>query len=228
MAKTRRDLIERVDKLKLNTYDEATKVQYIDTLDGLVSIQLLHKPFTPSTLVTKELLIQEPFSEMYVYYLFAMIDQLNMEYDSYNNNMALFNNEWEKYKTHLSQFALSTVKEMTTYRDMINYIDAVRPNGLSDMVKIVYIGELEGLIHGKLGVIYTPGIEDGKVLIIPKAYHDIYIHHLFMRMAQLERDYETANHESILYQLAYDEYAKYLKKTEKLSSKPRQIINIPI
>lgn len=213
MAKTRREIIERVDKLKINVYDSPTKIQYIDSLEGLISIQLLHKPFIPSSAELKDIIVPEPYAEMYVYYLFAMIDQLNMEYDSYNNNMAMFNNEWERYKAHLSHELLKDAKQLTTYRDMIDYVDALRVNGFSDQVKIVYLNEIEGIINHKLKVEYVPGIEATKRLIIPSAYHDVYIHYLFMKMAQLEKDYETTNQESILYQLAYDEYARHLKKT---------------
>lgn len=228
MAKTRRDIIARVDNLKLNTYTTEAKVQYIDTLEGLISIQLLHAPFTPSTAEVKDLIVPDPFTEMYVYYLFAMIDQLNMEYDSYNNNMQMFNNEWDKYKKHLSQFLLKNIENITTYGQLITYIDAIRPNGFSDMVKVVYISELESLINNKLKVEYAPGLELTKTLIIPKAYHDIYMHHLNMRMYQLEQNYEAANQESILYQLAYDEYAKYLKKITDYSVLPKVKINAPI
>lgn len=224
MATTRREIIARVDTLKINVYDSQTKVQYIDSLEGLIAIQLLHKPHVPSTAELKEIIVPEPYAEMYVYYLFAMIDQLNMEYDSYNNNMALFNNEWERYRKHLSNQLLSTTKNLATYRDMIDYIDALRTNGFSDEVKLVYLNEIEGVItHKLLNATYTPVSDLSKALIIPEPYHDIYIHYLNMKMAQLEKDYETVNQESISYQLAYDEYAKHLKKVTDPKTTPYKV-----
>ena len=52
-----------------------------------------------------ELLAPDPYTDLYKYYLFSMIDFTNEEMDRYTNSMLMFNNSWQEfvnywYRTH--------------------------------------------------------------------------------------------------------------------------------
>ena len=44
-----------------------------------------------------EMLAQAPYDMLYVYWLMAQIDHLNMEMDKYNNDRGLFENAWGNF-----------------------------------------------------------------------------------------------------------------------------------
>lgn len=52
-----------------------------------------------------ELLVPDPYTDLYKYYLFSMIDFTNEEMDRYTNSMLMFNTSWQEfvnywYRTH--------------------------------------------------------------------------------------------------------------------------------
>ena len=96
------EAIAEVDNLKPNMYAEDEKIKWLSRLDGRIwqDIVLTHKRLegeTPETFEPytvndgeKDLLVGEPYDEMYVRWLEAQIDYSNMEYDSFNNSNAVF------------------------------------------------------------------------------------------------------------------------------------------
>ncbi len=93
-------ILERVDEVKPNLISEEIKRDYISELDTRTNIQILRRSgnikYTDLD-SDKELIIPSPFDRVYEYYLSAMIDYLNSEINSYNVNMALFNEKYEEY-----------------------------------------------------------------------------------------------------------------------------------
>lgn len=91
------EAINKVDELKPNNYTQTEKIGWLNTLDKLVKRTVLdlyedadeYAAFTgyssetdPST----ELLVPEPYDEMYIYWLESKIDYSNREYSSFNNS----------------------------------------------------------------------------------------------------------------------------------------------
>lgn len=94
--------IERVDGVKLNTFGEEDKFNWLCDLDGMISriVMQQKEPVTyqyPADM-DKELLVKAPFEEVYTLYLEAQIDYHNREYGNYNNSMLMFNSIFEDYK----------------------------------------------------------------------------------------------------------------------------------
>lgn len=95
------EAILRCDNLKPNQYTEADKIKWLSDLDGIVKREILdtHQKdseiafdgYTEQTPETTELLIQEPYTDTYLKYLFAQIDFHNGEFARYNNSMVMFN-----------------------------------------------------------------------------------------------------------------------------------------
>ncbi len=104
------EVIERVDAVKPNAFDSATKVEWLNTLEGrLAADVLLLAPaevgqlrYTWDDDQGAELLAASPHDDIYGLWLQAMIDFANGEYNKYQNTMQLYN---EHYGTFVRWFA---------------------------------------------------------------------------------------------------------------------------
>lgn len=95
-------VIEIVDGLKPNVFDEEAKLRWISELDGMVTrLVFQEETFTPYTYpddMDKELLVPAPFESLYELYVSAMIDYYNKEYEYYNNSAGVFETRFSDYK----------------------------------------------------------------------------------------------------------------------------------
>lgn len=55
------------------------------------------------TMQTKVVVDEKAFVDMYLFFLMAKIDLFNRETTSYNNNMVLFNEEYERWKAFMNK-----------------------------------------------------------------------------------------------------------------------------
>ena len=95
------DAIAQADALAPgNSFPEEMKVAWLSDLDGRVKEEIidLHEggkdiPFcgySPDTPGDKELLVNEPYSELYIPYLLSKMDLYQDEITRYNNHTAVF------------------------------------------------------------------------------------------------------------------------------------------
>lgn len=104
-----RDVLDQVDTLKPNQFDEAQKIYWLSQLDRRVYLDVIatHEKdedtpgsfagYAPDVDQDTELLVKEPFSDIYRWYLEAMIDLGNGEQGKYQNSMLLFNTAWADF-----------------------------------------------------------------------------------------------------------------------------------
>lgn len=101
MSTTINEVIEKVDKVKPNTYDENTKAEWIYELDGRVSsdIMLQNPPqkYEYPEDGDRELLVPFPYDEMYKHHVMARIHYQNKEYGDYNNALMMFTSIYDDY-----------------------------------------------------------------------------------------------------------------------------------
>ena len=94
-------VIEMVDGMTPNTFDEEVKFQWLSRLDGMISRVIMEQE-DPVYLypydMDKFLLVDSPYDGIYGLYLKAMIHFHHMEYDDYNNAMLMFNDLLEQFK----------------------------------------------------------------------------------------------------------------------------------
>lgn len=95
---TVREVISMVDDVKPNAFDTATKVKWLDGLEGtLASEVFLMAPAEAIQLrldeggLDRELLISPPYDDIYELWLEAQIDRANGEYSKYQNTMQFYN-----------------------------------------------------------------------------------------------------------------------------------------
>ena len=104
------EVIAMVDDVKPNAFDVATKVKWLDALEGtLASEVFLLAPaeveqlrLSPSKLGV-ELLIGPPYDDIYELWLEAQIDKANGEYNKYQNTMQFYNSRRADFVTWFCQ-----------------------------------------------------------------------------------------------------------------------------
>lgn len=102
--------IARLDDLKFNTYSQENKISWLSDLDNRIKLKIIdtHEGFesisfkgydknTPDSTV---LLVPEPFSDMYLRWMEAMVDYHNGEYDKYNSSITMFNTAYSQYDNY--------------------------------------------------------------------------------------------------------------------------------
>ena len=101
---TMNSIIEYVDRVKPNVYEATDKYRWLSKVEGVISAEV-HGMAEPVTLAIpadadKELLVPAPYDDVYAFYLCAMIDFHNQDYEDYNNAAQLFGEHLELYKKY--------------------------------------------------------------------------------------------------------------------------------
>ena len=107
------EAINQIDSLKHNTYTQSDKVAWLSRLDSMVKKHIIdtHEGadevaftgYDDSTDLQTELLVLEPYDEVYLRWMEAQIDYHNGEYERYNNAIDMFNTAFEGYKNYYNR-----------------------------------------------------------------------------------------------------------------------------
>lgn len=97
---TIKDVIDHVDKVKPNGFSADDKIKWLAELEGKIQTEILLIPLDelvkPETM-SDELIVPYPYDSIYNFWLQAMVDFHNGEYDRYDNTYAMFNEKWKEY-----------------------------------------------------------------------------------------------------------------------------------
>lgn len=103
-----REALAAIDEARPNKFTEQEKVAWLSQLDGRVKLEIIdtHEDdekvifdgYDESTDIETELLIPEPFSDIYLRHMEAQMDYLNGEIARYNNSVGMFNAQWKAYR----------------------------------------------------------------------------------------------------------------------------------
>jgi hypothetical protein len=111
-------IISRVDDVKPNTFSDETKLSWLNTAEGYVAVQIHKVDFTPHESISDvDLLVTAPYSVLYEYYLKAMIDYENKDFESYSTNTVLYNAAFSDY----SKYYIRTTTPTTAPLQIKNY-----------------------------------------------------------------------------------------------------------
>ena len=104
------EAIHRINTVKPNGYDQALKIKWLSTLDGIIKKEIIDthegaenvvfNGYTEETNLLTELLVPAPYDDIYIRYIEIQIDYANGEYGKYNNSKVMFNvaySDFEKY-----------------------------------------------------------------------------------------------------------------------------------
>ena len=109
------ELIVKLDKLKANDIAVDIKRTWLTNVFWQVVTEIIdkaedakpHSEYKMTSLLGSkvvdmdtDLLVEEPYDELYVYYLMAQIDLAYDETDKYNKHMMLFNSAFQTFAKH--------------------------------------------------------------------------------------------------------------------------------
>jgi hypothetical protein len=103
------EAIEMVDNLKPNQYDYAMKIKWLSDLDRSIVDEIISQHENPDNVAMDfngyneetdqdtMLIVNDPYSDIYVQYLIMKIDYFNNEPIRYNNSATMFNSRYLEY-----------------------------------------------------------------------------------------------------------------------------------
>lgn len=107
------EAISRLDSLKHNTYTQSDKIAWLSRLDNMVkkhiidthegAYEITFTGYDDSTDPQTELLVPEPFDEVYLRWMEAQIDYSNGEYDKYNQSILMFKAAYDGYANYYNR-----------------------------------------------------------------------------------------------------------------------------
>ena len=107
------EAINQVDVLKPNNYTQSDKINWLNTLDGIIydTIILTHEDsddvifdgYNDDTSLDTELLAKAPYDEMYISWLESKIDYTNGEYGKYNNSITRYNDVFTLFENYYNR-----------------------------------------------------------------------------------------------------------------------------
>ncbi len=109
---TIRQIIARVDDVKINAFNEETKTAWIAELDGKIALDVMlmsiedaqRLQYAYPTDLESEPMVKFPHDSLYDLWLGAKIDFANGEYNKYQNSMEMFNAHYGNYVRWFAQF----------------------------------------------------------------------------------------------------------------------------
>lgn len=191
---TLQETIEKCDKLKPNQYDEKEKTDWINELELRVVRDILQKHegyeeyvFMPyETGEEAVLIVPEPYSDLYIKFLFCQIDLYNAEIDRYNNSAALFNAAFSDYQLYFRRTHMpiqhpavirTGIKPYGNAKLAVKRISTAAGKEVS--VGFTRIGNkflVKNFSEGDIYVAFsTPVDRDASILIRPDTYQNVMI-----------------------------------------------------
>ena len=107
------EAIHRINAVKPNGYDQAQKIKWLNTLDGIIKKEIIDtheggddvkfNGYTDDTNIITELLVPHPYDDIYIRYLEMQIDYANGEYGKYNNSKVMYNETYSAFKKYYNR-----------------------------------------------------------------------------------------------------------------------------
>lgn len=104
---TIQEALTSTDALKPNQYNDEMKISWLSDLDLRIYKEIIEprggekteafQGYNESTDTNTKLLVEEPYSQLYVLYLCSQIDFYNAEFTRYNNSAVAFNEAYESF-----------------------------------------------------------------------------------------------------------------------------------
>lgn len=97
---TFRQIVNFVDALRPNPFEESTKLSWLCEAEGLVRAEVLGQSAQdiPQTVPgTDTPVVSAPYTRLYSYYLLAMIDLFSSDYDRYKISSEMFESAMQLY-----------------------------------------------------------------------------------------------------------------------------------
>lgn len=107
------EAIKKVNKLKDSAFDEETVRGFIEDCDKRIYREVIETHEKDCRVMpynrryplagNDELLADDAYSQLYIFYAISQIDVFNGEYDRYSNNMILYNSVLSDFKNYYNR-----------------------------------------------------------------------------------------------------------------------------
>lgn len=108
------EVLDRADKLKHdNRYDTETKISWISRLEMLIADEIIRKHeggenfrfdgYDKDTAMDTELIVPEPYADIYVHWIHSKIDLFNQDYERYNNSASAYYAEYQSFAAYYNR-----------------------------------------------------------------------------------------------------------------------------
>lgn len=107
------EAINKIDALKPNNYDNADKIGWLSTLDGIIKSEIIDthegadkftfNGYNSETSTETELLVPAPYDDIYIKWLEAQIDYNNGEIGRYSNSMTMYNTAYTTFERYYNR-----------------------------------------------------------------------------------------------------------------------------
>lgn len=98
--------LDMADSMLPNMMDRPIKIAFLTEIEQYIHNEIVKKHehteeqeqlpvYTEDTDPGTELVIPDPYSNLYYYYIMAKIDEQNLEFDKFNTHWALFENKYD-------------------------------------------------------------------------------------------------------------------------------------
>lgn len=98
--------LDMADSMLPNMMDRKLKIAFLTEIEQYIHNEIVMKHehteeqeqlpvYTEGTDPGTELVIPDPYSNLYYYYIMAKIDEQNLEFDKFNTHWALFENKYD-------------------------------------------------------------------------------------------------------------------------------------
>lgn len=118
-----------------------------------------------------------------------------------------------------------------TIKEAIDRADAEKPNQFSEEQKVIWLSQCDSNIHEDILMthedtnesVFTPydTSKVGNALLAPFPYDELYVAFLKMKFDEKNEDTARYNNSSIIFNAHLDNFAKYINKNHKPSSKQK-------
>lgn len=107
------EAINKIDKLKPNTYTQPEKIAWLSTLDGMIKNEIIDthegseavtfNGYEAETPLDTVLLVPFPYDDIYIKWLEAQIDYTNGETPRYENSMMAYNSVYSTFQRYYNR-----------------------------------------------------------------------------------------------------------------------------
>lgn len=102
------EALTRIDAIKPNSYPQAEKIRWLNTLDGIIKEKIIDthegaegvsfNGYTVDVNLNTKLLVPAPYDEIYLFWLESKMDYWNGETGRYNNSINMYNTAYSEYE----------------------------------------------------------------------------------------------------------------------------------
>lgn len=122
---TIQDVLARVDELKQNKFSEEQKIRWLSNLELIAYEEVVRwhkdcehmapKPYDPENDIDAELMIPDPWSDVYVQWLCAQIDYHNGDLQRYQNSARAYNSAFSAWADWFNRYHIPKTTSLKVY-----------------------------------------------------------------------------------------------------------------